>query len=134
MNDQTIAYGFKRTVSLPLDEAEARLREELAARGFGILTEIDVKATFKKKLDVDFRPYRILGACNPNVAHQALGQETDMGLLLPCNVVVYQGDAEGETVIGVLDPEVQLAMTGRDDIAPLAAEVRETLGEALDAV
>lgn len=127
-------YGLKKTLSLPVDEADARVREELKKEGFGILTEIDVSATLKKKIDVDFRPYRILGACNPPLAHQALDAETDIGLLLPCNVVVYQGDSANESVVGILDPETQLNVTGRDDIAPLAKEVRERMERVLAAL
>jgi len=129
-----ISYGFKRVVSLPLEEADARVREELMKEGFGILTEIDVKATLKEKLDVDFRPYKILGACNPPLAHQALSSETDIGLLLPCNVVVYEGDDAGTSVVGVLDPGVQLGITGRDDIDHLADEVKGRMQRVLDAL
>lgn len=134
MNAPALSYGLKKTLSLPVDEADARVREELQKEGFGVLTEIDVKATLKKKIDVDFRPYRILGACNPPLAHQALSAETDIGLLLPCNVVVYAGESEGESVVAVLDPEVQLAVTGRDDIRPLAREVRARMERVLAAL
>lgn len=127
-------YGFKRTVNLTPDEADKKVREELQKEGFGVLTEIDVKATLKQKLDVDFRPYRILGACNPQLAHQALSAETDIGLLLPCNVVVYEGNEEGTSVVGILDPGVQLGVTGRDDINHLADEVRTRLSRVLDAL
>ncbi len=127
-------YGFKRTVNLTPDEADKKVREELHKEGFGVLTEIDVKATLKQKLDVDFRPYRILGACNPQLAHQALSAETDIGLLLPCNVVVYEDDDEGTSVVGILDPGVQLGVTGRDDINHLADEVRTRLSRVLDAL
>lgn len=131
---QTIRYGLKKTLPLPLDQADARVREALKAEGFGVLTEIDVQSTLKQKIDVDFRPYRILGACNPPLAHQALSAETDIGLLLPCNVVVYQGDSPDESVVSILDPEVQLSMTGRDDIAPLAKEVRGRMEKVLEAL
>ena len=83
-----------------------------------MLTEIDIKETFREKLDIDFKPYRILGACNPTLAHQALTAEADIGLLLPCNLVVYQGESGGTSVVAVLDPVVQLSVTGRDDIEP----------------
>lgn len=134
MNPETISYGLKKTLNRPFDEVDAALRERLKDEGFGVLTEIDVRETLKKKIDVDFRPYRILGACNPHLAHQALGAETDIGLLLPCNLIVYQGDTEGETVVGVLDPEVQLGVTGRSDIAPLAKDVRARMERVLDAL
>jgi uncharacterized protein (DUF302 family) len=129
-----LEYGFKKTVPFPVEEADERLREALQREGFGILTEIDVKATLKKKLNVDFRPYKILGACNPPMAHQALESETDIGLLLPCNVIVYAGDEEGTSVVGVLDPKVQLGITGRDDIGHLAEEVRSRMERVLDAL
>jgi len=128
------SYGFKKTVTLPVEEADRRVREELQKEGFGILTEIDVKATMKKKLDVDFKPYRILGACNPPLAHQALTAEEDIGLLLPCNVVVYEGEAEGTSVVAVISPRAQLGITGRNDIIPLAEEVEARMRRALDAV
>lgn len=134
MAEQAGAYGLKKTVALAVDEADARVREELKKEGFGVLTEIDVKSTLKEKLDVDFRPYRILGACNPPLAHQALSAETDIGVLLPCNVVVYEGSHEGESVVVALDPEVQLSVTGRDDIAPLAREVRARMERVLSAL
>lgn len=134
MPQQSMAYGFKKTVALSVDEADARVREELQKEGFGVLTEIDVRATLKKKLDVDFRPYRILGACNPPLAHQALTAETDIGLLLPCNVVVYAGENENESVVAVLDPEVQLSVTGRDDIRPMAQEVKARMERVLAAL
>ena len=132
MDRQSIPYGSKKTVPLPVDEADRRVREELKEEGFGILTEIDVKATLKEKLDVDFRPYRILGACNPPLAHRALSAETDIGLLLPCNVVVYQGADEGESVVGYLDPVTQLGVTGRDDMEELARDVRARMDRVLE--
>ena len=128
------AYGFKKRVSLPVEEADLRVREELQKEGFGILTEIDVKATLKKKLDIDFKPYRILGACNPPLAHRALSTEEDIGLLLPCNVVVYEGDSADTSIVAVINPRVQLGITGRDDISPLADEVAERMKRALDAL
>ncbi len=127
-------YGMKRIVDLPLDEADTRIRAELKDQGFGILTEIDLSGTLKEKIGADVRPYRILGACNPPIAHQAITEELDIGLLLPCNVVVYQGDHEGQTVVGVLDPVVQLGVTERDDIAPLAEDVRVRMRRALAAI
>ncbi|UCC25604.1 MAG: DUF302 domain-containing protein [Gemmatimonadales bacterium] len=134
MAEPAIAYGLKKTLALPVDEADARVREELKKEGFGVLTEIDVRATLKQKIDVDFRPYRILGACNPPLAYQALSAETDIGLLLPCNVVVYQGDDQDESVVAILDPEIQLSVTDREDIAPLAREVRARMERVLAAL
>lgn len=127
-------YGLSTRLDLPYDEAVARVRDALAAEGFGVLTEIDVKSTFKQKLDIDFRPYIILGACNPPLAHQALSAEIDIGLLLPCNVIVYQGDDPGESVVVAIDPVVQLGVTGIDEIAPLAEEVKSRLVRVLEAI
>ena len=129
-----IQYGISENVALPYDEAVLATRDALAAEGFGVLTEIDVRATLSKKLDVEFRPYVILGACNPSLAHRALTAETSIGLLLPCNVIVHAGDAPDSSVVAVLDPEVQLGLTGRDDLRPLAADVKGRLVRALQAV
>lgn len=131
---EELSYGFKRTLDLPLDDADARVRATLAEEGFGILTEIDLAGTLKEKVGADVRPYRILGACNPPIAHQAVTQEIDIGLLLPCNVIVYEGDDAGTSVVAMLDPVIQLGVTGRDDIRPLAEEVRDRMRRALDAV
>ncbi len=127
-------YGMLRTIEGSVDDVDARVRGALKAEGFGILTEIDVKATLKEKLDVDFRPYRILGACNPPLAHQALSEETNIGLLLPCNVVVYEGDAAGTCVVAILDPVKQLGVSGREDLDELAHDVRARMERALAAV
>ena len=134
MNTPQISYGLKKTVAMGVEEADQKVREELMKEGFGILTEIDVKATLKEKLDVEFRPYKILGACNPPLAHQALSSETDIGLLLPCNVVVYQGSDGDTSVVGVLDPKVQLGITGRADIDHLAEDVRARMERVLEAL
>jgi uncharacterized protein (DUF302 family) len=128
-----IPYGHAETVALPYDAAVQATREALAQEGFGVLTEIDVRATLKKKIDVDFRPYVILGACNPTLAHRALSAEPAIGLLLPCNVTV-QAESADSSVVAVLDPEVQLGVTGRTDLKPLAAEVKAKLIRALNAV
>ena len=127
-------YGFEAEVPVAFERAVALTRDALAESGFGILTEIDVRATLKKKLDVEFRPYVILGACNPPIAHRALTGELAIGLLLPCNVIVYAGDRPGTSVVGVLDPVVQFGVTGRDDLKPLASEARELLRQALERV
>lgn len=132
MNAEGLNYGMKKSLEIPVEQAEGRVREELQKEGFGVLTEIDVKATLKAKLNAEFRPYKILGACNPPLAHQALSQETDIGLLLPCNVIVYEGDRAGTSVVAVLDPKVQLGITGRTDIEPLAEEVRGRLARVLE--
>jgi uncharacterized protein (DUF302 family) len=125
-------YGLKVEVPITYERAVERAREALAKEGFGVLTEIDVKQTLKKKLDVDFRPYVILGACNPPLAHQALSTELDVGLLLPCNVIVYQGDSQDTTVVAAIDPVEQLGVTGRGDMEPLAGDVRTRLERVLE--
>jgi uncharacterized protein (DUF302 family) len=127
-------YGLKKTLTSTVDEADARVREELKKEGFGVLTEIDVKSTLKQKLDVDFRPYRILGACNPPLAHRALTEEIDIGLLLPCNVVVYEGDEPGTAVVSIMDPVIQLGVAGRADMRPMADEVKARLERVLAAL
>jgi len=129
-----LSYGFDAEVAVPYEEAVALTREALAGAGFGVLTEIDVKATLKKKLDAEFRPYVILGACNPPLAHRALSSEIGIGLLLPCNVIVYAGDAPGRSVVAVLDPVVQLGVTGREDLKPLASQVQGLLKQMLEHV
>ncbi len=125
---------MKVEVPLPYEQAVERTIEELAKDGFGILTEIDVKATLKKKLDVDFRPYIILGACNPPLAHKALSAEENIGLLLPCNVVVYAGDDAGKSVVAAIDPITQLGITGNEAIAPVAKDVRSRLEKVLERI
>ena len=132
--EQNTPYGLNVQTPLPYEKAVERMREELAKEGFGVLTEIDVRATLKKKLDVDFRPYVILGACNPPLAHRALTEEPDIGLLLPCNVVVYSGDTPATTNISAIDPVVQLGIAANEDLAPLAEEVRARLERALEGV
>jgi uncharacterized protein (DUF302 family) len=134
MLTQTTRYGFSTAVPLAYEEAVERTRAELAKEGFGVLTEIDVRATLRKKLDVDFRPYVILGACNPPYAYQALQAERDIGLLLPCNVVVYAGDEPGTSVVAAMDPEAALKLTGNAAIEAVASEVRARLERALAAV
>lgn len=134
MAAQTTRYGIGVTLDLPYDVAVERTREALAKEGFGVLTEIDVKATLKKKLDVDVAPYVILGACNPSLAHRALAAERDIGLLLPCNVVVYAADEPGRTVVAALDPLEALALTGNETVRPIAQEARSRLERALKVV
>ena len=128
------AYCDRRIVALPFDAALARTREALAAEGFGVLSEIDVSATLQKKLDVDFRPYTILGACNPPLAYRALGMEPDIGVFLPCNVVVYEGDTPQQSIIAAVDPEVSLGRVGNPDLTPVAGEVKQKLQRVLAAV
>lgn len=126
-------YGFSVKYSGGFDEAIARVTEELQKEGFGVLTEIDVKTTLKKKLDIDKRPYTILGACNPVLANQAIDAEPDIGLLLPCNVLVRE-DENGDVIVGFMDPNAVLQLVGRDEIAGLAAQVRARLERVRDAL
>ena len=134
MTTPKIDYGLKVDVPLPYERAVERAREELGKEGFGVLTEIDVRATLKKKLDVEFRPYVILGACNPPLAHKALSAERDIGLLLPCNVIVYAGDKPGTSVVAALDPVAQLSLAGRKDLLPVAQDVRARMERVLKGV
>lgn len=134
MTEGSHSYFQKRALALPFEQALARTREALSAEGFGILSEIDVRATLRKKLQVEFRPYTILGACNPPLAHRALEAERDIGVLLPCNVVVYEGDDAGHSVVSAVDPEVSLGRVGNSELAPLAMEVKQRLGRVLDAI
>jgi uncharacterized protein (DUF302 family) len=134
MPKQASGYGISITLNLPFDRALARTRDALAGEGFGILTEIDVTGTLRKKLDVEFRPYVILGACNPPLAHRALSAELDIGLLLPCNVIVYAADNPDRTVVAALDPVAALSLTDNDAVKPLAQEVRVKLQRALESL
>ena len=131
---QTSRYAMGTTVRLTYEEAVQRTRTALAAEGFGILCEIAVAATMKKKLDVDFRPDVILGACNPPLAHRALTAERDIGLLLPCNLVVYATDDPGQCVVAAMDPVEALQLTGNEEIRAVAEEVRMRLRRVLEAV
>ena len=133
MTELALRYGIGKSVPLAYEQAVERTREALQKEGFGILTEIDVKATLKQKLDVDFRKYVILGACNPSLAWQGFQAELDIGLLLPCNVIVYQ-EAATRSRVAILDPLVQLSITGRKDIEPLANDARQRLERALAAI
>lgn len=126
-------FGFGKQVTHNFDVALERVTEELAKEGFGILTEIDVKATIKKKLDKDMRPYRILGACNPALAHQAVEAVPEIGLLLPCNVLVRE-DEQGQVHISFMDPGSVLGLVDNPQIIPLAGQVREKLERVLAAV
>ena len=125
-------YGLRIVVSDDMETAEARVREALAAEGFGILTEIDVAATLKAKIDVDRAPYKILGACNPPLANRALNAEEEIGLLLPCNVVVFE--SEDGTVVEAMDPGIMVRMTSAEGVAEIASEARDRLVRALEAL
>ncbi len=126
---QATTYGFGRKLSIPFEEAVGAVKAALKTEGFGVLTEIDVKKTMKEKLGANFRPYVILGACNPPLAHQALSADLEVGLLLPCNVVVYE---EGEgSVVRVMDPEAALSVAGVESLRPVAAQAKSKLERAL---
>jgi uncharacterized protein (DUF302 family) len=127
------AYGFSVESELGVDEAEANVRELLKEQGFGVLTEIDVRATLKEKLNVDFREYRILGACNPLLANQALEAEPLIGLLLPCNVVV-EAKLKGGSRVSFLDPLVALGMVGNPKLQPVAVDAAARLMRVADSI
>jgi uncharacterized protein (DUF302 family) len=128
------SYGFGTTIDLPYDQAVERTRGALQEQGFGVLTEIDVKKTMKAKLDVEFRPYVILGACNPPLAHRALSADLGIGLLLPCNVGVYD-NGDGSSTVEVMDPEAALGLVGDNpDIAAVAREAGVRLRQVVDAL
>jgi len=129
--EATTTYYHSKTVDLSPEDAEARVRDELQKEGFGVLTEIDVAATLKKKLDVDFRPYKILGACNPPAAHRALQAEDKIGTMLPCNVIL-QEDGEGRTEVAAVDPVASMQSVENEDLRPVAEEIRERLRDVID--
>lgn len=130
MIDYTRSYAITRHVNSSVPRAIEQVRAALANEGFGVLTEIDIKATMKKKLDKDYKPYVILGACNPGLADQALMAELPVGLLLPCNVVVYEGE-DGQTWVQAIKPQAMFSVIDRDDIAPIADEVNARLERVL---
>lgn len=125
------AYALTREVDMSYEEADRRVREALQEEGFGVLTEIDVKATLKKKLDVDFQRYEILGACNPPLAHKALQTDVDIGLLLPCNLVVRELEG-GRSMVEALDPVAQLGVAGNNALTAVAEDVRQRMVRVLD--
>jgi uncharacterized protein (DUF302 family) len=124
-------YYYSRRTSLPFDDAIAAVAEKLKAEGFGVLTEIDVQATLKAKLGVDFRPYRILGACNPPFAHQALQAESRIGLMLPCNVIVQQTD-DGAVEVAAIDPIASMQAVANPSLQKIAVQVGEKLRKVVE--
>jgi uncharacterized protein (DUF302 family) len=131
--ETTTTYYYSKTIDVTPDEAEARVREELKKEGFGVLTEIDVTATLKKKLDVEFRPYKILGACNPPAAYKALQAEDKIGTMLPCNVIVQETD-EGRTEIAAVDPVASMQAVESEALRPVAEDIRNRLRTVIDNV
>lgn len=125
-------YGFSKTVDMPYEQAIEKITAELKKEGFGVLTSIDVKETLKQKINVDFKKYAILGACNPPIAHRALQEEEELGLLLPCNVIVYE--KENKTRISIFDPMVIAWIMENDNMKPIATEVQEKLQRVLKAI
>ena len=126
------SYNISGTTSLPFADAVARVRETLGEEGFGVLTEIDVQATLREKIGKEIAPYLILGACNPPYAHRALELETELGTLLPCNVVVYEQD--GVTHVSAVDPVAMLSIVDNPVLAPVAAEIRGKVERAVTRV
>ncbi len=122
-------YGFSKTVDLSFEQTIEKVTEELKQEGFGVLTTIDVKETLKKKIDVDFKKYTILGACNPPIAHKALQTEEELGLLLPCNVIVYEKD--DKTKVSIFDPMLMTNIVDNEQMEPIAKEVKEKLQRVL---
>lgn len=125
-------YGYKRQVKRTYDEVVIRTKAELKKEGFGIMSEIDVKKTVKEKLGADFDNYVILGACNPPFAFKALQSEKDIGLLMPCNVIVYED--KGKVFVACIQPTVTMAVVGNQSLAPVAIEVENKLKKAVDSV
>ncbi len=125
-------YGFSKTVDMSYEAAVEKVTSELKKEGFGVLTSIDVKDTLKKKIDVDFKKYMILGACNPPLAHKALTNEEELGLLLPCNVVVYEKD--NDTVVSVFNPMIMTEIVDNENLTTVAREVKDRMERVLEAV
>lgn len=123
-------YGYRKKITLPFDETVEKVKEALAKEGFGVLTEIDVKATMKKKLDVDYDNYLILGACNPKFAYKALQEDKEIGLLLPCNVIVYEDN--GGVYVSAIAPSVAMSVVENPNLLPLAQEVEKRLISIVD--
>lgn len=126
-----MSYYFSKTLKMPFAQAVQHVTDALAAKGFGVLTTIDVRATLKKKLDLDFRPYTILGACNPEFAHKALASEDKIGTMLPCNVIV-QELANNEVEVASVDPVASMAAVKNPKLAPIANEVRDLLKQVVE--
>jgi len=127
-----ITYGFRKEVDLPFKKAEEMVTEKLKKKGFGILTKIDVKEKFEEKLGIDFKNYVILGACNPPYAHKAILAEEDIGLMLPCNVLIYE--KEGKTILSIIRPTIAMGMVENEALKQIAIEVEAKLKEVFDSI
>jgi len=125
-----MGYGYTKEINLGFEEAEARVRKELQKEGFGVLTEIDVKTTLKNKLDVDYKNYKILGACNPPFAYKALQAEKEIGLLLPCNVIIYKD--KDKVFVSAINPAEAMGMVNNPELKEIAGEVGEKLKRVID--
>ena len=125
-------YGFSKTVDLSFEDTISKVTEELKKEGFGILTTIDVKETLKNKIDVDFKKYTILGACNPPLAHKSLQAEEEIGLLLPCNVIVYEKD--DKSAVSVFDPSLMSKVVENENLTSITEEVKEKLQRVFDSI
>jgi uncharacterized protein (DUF302 family) len=128
-----MSYNISRKVAGEFDAVIVRVKDALKTEGFGVLTEIDVAGTLKAKIDKDFRPYRILGACNPNLAYQALSQEAHIGVMLPCNVIVQRYD-DGEVEVSSIDPATAMQTVGNPALTGVARQVREALSRVIEKV
>lgn len=128
------ALSMRTRLDLPYEEAMSVVPAALKEQGFGVLTEIDVKATLKQKIGADFRKYSILGACNPSLSHRALGTELELGLLLPCNVLVYEEPEQGGTIVSIVEPLTMLSMMDVPALQPVAQEAHDRLSKVLYAL
>ena len=126
-----MAYSYRKEVDMPFEQALERVTEALQKEGFGVLTEIDVQATLKKKLNVDHKKYKILGACNPPLAHKALQFDPEIGVLLPCNVLVYESE-QGKTIVSAVDARAMFQVVGDDRVQPIAEEVNNRLKNVIN--
>ena len=126
-------YGYQRTVSIPFEDVDLKIRSALAEIGFGVITEINIKKTFKEKLNLDYPRFRILGACNPELAEKALNLQPEVAMLMPCNVVFWEND-DSSVTLSVIDAEQQLSATGHDDLTQLGKDVDLMLKRAIDSI
>lgn len=126
-------YGYQKNTTLPFDKVDNLIRRSLSKVGFGIISEIDIKKTFKEKLDIDYCRYKVLGACNPTLANEALKIEPEVGMLMPCNIVFWENKDKSVTISGI-DAEKQLSNTNHNDLIKIGQDVNKLLKEAIDAI